>query len=277
VAIFVGLLVAASFGSSDFLGGIASRRDSTLTVLAWAQLTALVGAVTVALIWGGPITADAVLLGAGAGLLNMIALGCLYQGLAIGEIGQVAPAAAVIGAVIPVAWGLIIGERPPALALVGVGLAVIAAALISADRDERHTEGARTALGLAVLAGIGFGTSFILFSDSSHHPGFWPVLSARIAAVIGVWLIVLIRRAPKTLANPSRRLAASAGLLDVTATTLLIVAVRTGLTAVVAPVASLAPGFTVMHARWYLHEKLSRLQTVGLLMALVGLCLIAVG
>ncbi len=277
MAIFVGLLVAASFGSSDFLGGIASRRDSTLTVLAWAQLTALVGAVTVALIWGGPITADAVLLGAGAGLLNMIALGCLYQGLAIGEIGQVAPAAAVIGAVIPVAWGLIIGERPPALALVGVGLAVIAAALISADRDERHAEGARTALGLAVLAGIGFGTSFILFSDSSHHPGFWPVLSARIAAVIGVWLIVLIRRAPKTLANPSRRLAASAGLLDVTATTLLIVAVRTGLTAVVAPVASLAPGFTVMHARWYLHEKLSRLQTVGLLMALVGLCLIAVG
>ncbi len=277
MAVLIGLLVAASFGSGDFLGGLASRRDNTLTVLAWAQLAALVGALIVAFVWGGPLTANAVLLGAGAGLLNMVALGCLFQGLAIGQIGQVAPAAAVIGAILPVAWGLAIGERPAALTLAGAGLAVVAAALVSAEKDERRAEGARTALLLAVLAGIGFGTSFILFADSSHHPGFWPVLSARVAAVIGVWLIVLIRGAPKTLAAPSTRLAASAGLLDVTATTLLIVAVRTGLTAVVAPVASLAPGFTVMHARWYLHEKLSRLQTVGLFIALVGLCLIAIG
>jgi drug/metabolite transporter (DMT)-like permease len=276
MAVLVGLLVAASFGSGDFLGGLASRRDSTLTVLAWAQLAALGGALIVALIWGGPLTANAVLLGAGAGLLNMMALGCLFQGLAIGQIGQVAPAAAVIGAVLPVAWGLAIGERPPALALVGVGLAVLAAALISAEKDEQRPEGARAALVLAVLAGIGFGTSFILFADSSHHRGFWPVLSARVAAVIGVWLIVLVRGAPKTLAAPTRRLAASAGVLDVAATTLLIVAVRTGLTAVVAPVASLAPGFTVMHAWWYLHEKVSRQQTVGLGLALVGLSLIAI-
>jgi drug/metabolite transporter (DMT)-like permease len=276
MAVLVGLLVAASFGSGDFLGGLASRRDNTLTVLAWAQLAALGGALIIALIWGGPLTANAVLLGAGAGLLNMMALGCLFQGLAIGQIGQVAPAAAVIGAVLPVAWGLAIGERPPALALAGVGLAVLAGALISAEKDEQRAEGARIALLLAVLAGIGFGTSFILFADSSHHPGFWPVLSARVAAVVGVWLIVLISGAPRTLAAPSRRLAASAGFLDVAATTLLIVAVRTGLTAVVAPVASLAPGFTVMHAWWYLHEKVSRLQTVGLGIALVGLSLIAI-
>jgi drug/metabolite transporter (DMT)-like permease len=270
-------LVAASFGSGDFLGGLASRRDNTLTVLAWAQLAALGGALVITLTWGGPLTANAVLLGAGAGVLNMMALGCLFQGLAIGQIGQVAPAAAVIGAVLPVGWGLAIGERPPALALAGVVLAMLAAALISAEKDEQRAEGARAALLLAVLAGIGFGTSFILFADSSHHPGFWPVLSARVAAVVGVWLIVLVRGTPRTLATPSRRLAASAGVLDVAATTLLIVAVRTGLTAVVAPVASLAPGFTVMHAWWYLHEKVSRLQTVGLAIALVGLSLIAVG
>ena len=207
----------------------------------------------------------------------MVALGCLFQGLAIGQIGQVAPVAAVIGAVLPVGWGLAIGERPPALALAGVGLAVLAGAMISADKDEQRAEGARAALLLAVLAGIGFGVSFILFADSSHHPGFWPVLSARVAAVAGVWLVVFLTRSPRTLSPTPRKLAASAGLLDVVTTALLIVAVRTGLTAVVAPVASLAPGFTVMHAWWYLHEKVSRLQTVGLGIALVGLSLIAVG
>ncbi len=277
MAVLIGLMVAASFGSGDFLGGLASRRENTLTVLAWAQLVALVGALAIALIWGGPLTANAVVLGVGAGLLNVIALGCLFQGLATGQIGQVAPIAAVIGAIIPVGWGLAVGERPSALALAGVGLAVIAGAMISADKDEQRSEGARVALLLAVLAGIGFGLSFILFADSSHHPGFWPVLSARMAAVVGVWFLLLVTRSPKRLTAPSRGLAASAGLLDVAATALLIVAVRTGLTAVVAPVASLAPGFTVMHAWWYLHEKVSRLQAVGLGIALVGLSLIAIG
>ena len=61
------------------------------------------------------------------------------------------------------------------------------------------------------------------------------------------------------------------------ATTLLLVALRHGLTVVVAPVASLAPGFTVMEAWWVLHERASRLQVVGLVTALVGLVLIASG
>ena len=94
MAILVGLLVAASFGSGDFLGGLAS--GGALTVLAFAQAAALVGAVAVALVAGGPITGSVVWLGAGAGLLNVLALGCLYQGLAVGQIGEVAPVAAVV-------------------------------------------------------------------------------------------------------------------------------------------------------------------------------------
>ena len=62
-----------------------------------------------------------------------------------------------------------------------------------------------------------------------------------------------------------------------TASSLLLVALRHGLIAVVAPVAALAPGFTVMHAWWYLHERASGIQVVGIALALVGLTLIAVG
>ena len=224
-------------------------------MLAWAQL-ALVGALAIALIWGGPLTANAVVLGVGAGLLNVIALGCLFQGLATGQIGQVAPIAAVIGAIIPVGWGLAIGERPPALALAGVGLAVLAGALISAEKDEQRSEGARVALLLAVLAGIGFGTSFILFADSSHHPGFWPVLSARTCrGRRGVAHRRGHRCAQDSLAPPSRDWPPRPGCSMWRRPTLLIVAVRTGTDRGGRPVASLAPGFTVMHAWWYLHER----------------------
>jgi uncharacterized membrane protein len=57
----------------------------------------------------------------------------------------------------------------------------------------------------------------------------------------------------------------------------LFVALRIGLAATVAPVAALAPGFTVTHAWWYLHERASRIQIVGLVLALIGLVLIALG
>ena len=102
MAVVIGLLVAASFGSGDFLGGLASRRARTLAVLALAQVVALAGAVLIALLAGGVVTVHDLALGAGAGLLNAAGLGCLYRALAIGRNGQVAPLTAVIGALVPI-------------------------------------------------------------------------------------------------------------------------------------------------------------------------------
>jgi drug/metabolite transporter (DMT)-like permease len=277
VAALIGVFVAASFGSGDFLGGLASRQARTLSVLALAQLVALLGALLVALVGGGHFSDRALVLGATAGLLNVGALGCLYRGLAIGQIGQVAPVAAVVGAVVPIVWGLSTGEVPSTFALVGVGLAVLAGALISSERQERQGPFLGRGLPLAVAAGVGFGTSTILFSSTPHNSGFWPVLCARVAATAGVWLVVLVLRASPSLPVVPRRQAFAAGGFDVVATTLLLVALRHGLTAVVAPVASLAPGFTVMEAWRFLHERASRIQIAGLFIALVGLVLIAVG
>jgi drug/metabolite transporter (DMT)-like permease len=276
VAILVGLIVAAAFGGGDFLGGIASRESSTVTVLAFAQITAAVIATVVAVIAGGPLSSTAILLGVGAGALNVTALGCLYQGLAIGQIGEVAPVAAVIGAIIPVTWGLATGERPGAVALVGCAMAVVAAALITLERDERKGFQVGRAHLLALAAGIGFGTSFILFAKASHHAGFWPVLSARLTATLGVGIVILVMRAPRSLPKRPGRIAIGAGALDVTATVLQIVAVRLGLVAIVAPIASLAPAFTVVGAWWFLKEKASRTQLFGIIVAMVGLALIAI-
>ncbi len=275
MAIVVGLLVAVSFGSGDFLGGLASRESNTVTVLAIAQVAAVTGAIVVAFVAGGPLTESVVLLGIGAGALNVTALGCLYQALAIGQIGEVAPVAAVVSSIIPVGWGLAIGERPPVLALMGGSLAIVAAGLITLEKDERNGIRVGRALVLAFAAGVGFGTAFILFASASHHSGFWPVLTARLAAVVGVGLVVIASRAPRSLPSRPRLLAVGAGLLDVLATVLLLVAVRLGLVATVAPVAALAPAFTVLGAWWYLRERASRLQVFGVGLALLGLVLIA--
>ncbi len=277
MAALIGVLVAASFGSGDFLGGLASRRARTLPVLGIAQVVALLGAFAIAFLGGGHLSERALGLGATAGLLNVAALGCLYRGLAIGQIGQVAPVAAVVGAVVPITWGLATGEHPSTLTLVGVGLAVVAGALVSREREERHGSLFGPGLLLALAAGVGFGTSLILFSSTPHQSGFWPVLCARVAAAAAVWMVVLVLRIRPWIPTTPRRQSLAAGGLDVAATTLLLVALRHGLTAVVAPVASLAPGFTVMAAWLFLHERASRLQVAGLLVALAGLAMIAAG
>ena len=102
-------------------------------------------------------------------------------------------------------------------------------------------------------------------------------VGARCTAVLAVVVFALVT--PSALRGPAGAggQSAVAGVLDITATTLLLVAVRAGLTATVAPVAALAPGFTVGHARWYLHEKTSRTPDGRRGRALVGLVLITTG
>jgi drug/metabolite transporter (DMT)-like permease len=275
MAVVLGLLVAASFGSGDFLGGLASRQARTLAVLAVSQVAALAGAVAVSFAVGGHLYGGDLAFGAVAGALNVAAIGCLYRGLAIGQMGQVAPIAAVIGAVLPVLWGLARGERPGVPALVGIVLAVAAAALLSSERQERQGPLVGRALVLAAAAGTGFGISLVLFAAASHHGGVWPVLSARVTALVVVWAALAVVGGFGGLRHVPTVRSASAGLLDVGASTLLLIALRGNLTAVVAPVASLAPGFTSLHAWWYLHERVSRVQVAGLVVALIGLGLIA--
>jgi len=276
VAVFIGLLVAAGFGSGDFLGGLASRRARMISVLALAQVVAVLGAIVFALVFGGSPTGRQLAFGAFAGALNVVALGALYQGLALGRMGVVAPITAVVASCIPVIWGLATGERPSAVALAGVACAIVAGGMIAREHDAA-TGGGRRALVLALGAGLLFGWSFVLYAESREGSGFWPVLTGRAAAVVLVLFVVVLTRATLHLPSPESWMAVGAGAVDVGATVLLLVAVRRGLESLVAPVAALGPAFTVACAWAVLREPVAKLQLAGLLLALVGLVLIAAG
>ncbi len=277
MAIFLGLLVAASFGSGDFLGGTASRRTPTLVVLALVQVCALVGAVAYALALGGTATGQDLGLGAAAGALNVVALGCLYAGLATGRMGVVAPLTAVIAACIPVFWGLANGEHLGPVALAGVVIAIAAGGLIARERDEAGGGVQLRVLALAVVAGTLFGWSLVVYSETGHDSGAWPVLTGRAAATVLVFAVVLVLRRSIRVRHSARNMAIGAGVLDVTATALLLVAIREGLVAVVAPIAALGPAFTVVWAWIVLREPVGRWQLVGIAVGIIGLVMIAAG
>jgi drug/metabolite transporter (DMT)-like permease len=280
MAVALGLVVALSYGAADFLGGYASQRASTTSVTVVTQFVALGLALTAVLVagWDEVRGVDAGL-GALAGLSQLAAVNALYRGLATGRMSVVAPVSAVTSALVPVTWGLARGEEPGAIALAGVALAIVAVAVVARAPDASGASGlaaaAPLALALALLAGVGFGVSFICFGETAKASGLWPVAIARLVA--GPALVAGLLATRRALLPPPevRRIAVATGVLDMTANVVLLLAVRQGLMSLVAPVASLYPGGTVVLARAVLGEPIGRTRVAGLGLALVALLLIA--
>jgi drug/metabolite transporter (DMT)-like permease len=280
VGVVFGLLAAFGFGTGDFLGGRASARVPARLALLMSQAVALVGAVLLVVLIHGEVGGADVRYGLAAGAANGAGLGLLYKGLATGRASLVAPITAVMGAVVPVTWGLVNGERPSGVVLAGVAIAVTAGALIAREADEPGEEhgAAGTSVVLGLAAGALLGSSFVLFAHTHADSGMWPVLFARIAAITLAGIAVLAR--PLAGSRPERdavRLAALAGACDVAANAFVIAGIRRDLAVVVAPIAALAPGFTVLWAMTVLHERVAGAQRAGLALALAGLVLIAAG
>jgi drug/metabolite transporter (DMT)-like permease len=278
MAVALGVLVALSWGSADFLGGFTSQRLHTVTVLLVSQSFGLGAAIllVVALRDEAP-DAHVFVLSAIAGVVGVGALWLLFRGLATGRMSVVAPLSAVGGGVLPVAWGLLHGEHPTALALVGVVLALIAVVIVGrgAEHDPVPSIPPTQELALGIGSGIGFGVVLILFSESATDSGMWPLLIARCAAVPMLAALAFALGRSVRVPGPDLMPVAGAGLFDVGANAMVLLAVRRGLLSLVAPVAALYPATTVVLARIILHEKIGRQRVGGLALGLAGLALIA--
>jgi drug/metabolite transporter (DMT)-like permease len=278
--IALGALVALAYGTGDFLGGISAKRVTTVTVLLVSQAVGLVvAAVLVIALRDALPGAHVFILSAAAGVVGVMALGLLFRGLALGRMSIVAPLSAIGGGVLPVAWGLIRGERPSALALAGVGLALVAVVIVGqgAEHDPARAVSPRAEMLLGGGAGLGFGVVFILLSEAAttSGSGMWPVFVARCASVPLLTVLGLALGRLSRVERADIAPIAGAGLFDVGANALILLAVRRGLISLVAPVAALYPATTVLLARLVLQERIGRQRLAGLAIGVVGLALIA--
>jgi drug/metabolite transporter (DMT)-like permease len=278
VAVLLGLLVAVSYGAADFLGGVASKRAPSPVVVLQSQILGIgLLAVLVLAIPDQHLIGADLLRGAGAGAGALLGLVLLYRGLAAGAMSIVAPITAVGAAVLPVAWGLANGEHPGALALIGVAIALVAVALVAAPpADAPPIANRRREVTLALVAGAGFGTVFILFGDTAKASGLWPLLSARVLSTAILLVGLRVVRTGTHVRPGTAKTVAGAGVLDVAANTMYLIGARIGLVSLVAVLSSLYPASTVLLARVVLKERVTSRQAVGLGLAVVGVVLIAV-
>lgn len=278
MAVILGTLVAVTYGVGDFLGGLASKRNPPAVVVALSQACGLVLMAVLVAVDGSPLVWRDALIGAAAGSIGLVGVILLYRGLANGTMSVVAPVTAVSAAVVPLVWGLVTGDRPSIVALVGVAAALVAVALVStADAIEDRTA-TRSDILLALLAGAAFGMVFVLLAETDESSGMWPVLGARVASVSLVTIGVLaILRQPLRPAPGTGPTIVGAGVLDAGANALYLLASREGLLSLVSVLSSLYPAATIVLARVVLHERMNRTQLLGVALALAGVVLIAAG
>jgi drug/metabolite transporter (DMT)-like permease len=275
VAIVLALLSATAYGVSDFLGGIFSKKASPWQVAVVAQTSSTCFNVLAALVIGGsPVSSDW-WWGALAGLCAGIGAVFLYRGLAGARMGVVAPLSAVGCALVPVAVGLALGERPSLLAVIGIICAFPAMYLISriVDEDPTHRGGVFD----GIMAGLGFGLLFVFIGQMSDGAGLMPLAVAQAFAVLGVVAMAIsLRQAfiPRTR-EPWR--AVVMGPLGATATGAFLYATHHGLLSIVAVIAALYPAGTVLLATVLLKEKIHAWQGVGLAFAVAAVTLVALG
>jgi drug/metabolite transporter (DMT)-like permease len=220
--------------------------------------------------------------GAVCGVAGAAAIGLLYRGLALGTMGVVSPLSAVLGASIPMLYGIVFrSERPAWLAYAGIAAALLAVICVSAAESETPQAARRGLFPPGVteglLAGVGFGLFFIALAQTRADAGMYPLLAARVTSVVLLLVGGLAFGGPAAIrvARPALGIVVLGGTLDMGANILFVLAAHAGMLAIVAVLTSLYPAATVALAAIVLRERLGRLQWIGVALALGGAAAIA--
>lgn len=271
--VLFGLAASLCWGSGDFSGGLASRRATVSSVIIAGYSLGCAVLVLLALLWREPLSSPTDLAwGALAGVAGVLGLLALYSALARGQMGITAPVAAVLTASLPVLFSVLTAGLPTPRQLIGFCFALLAIALIS--RPQR-AHGPPKGIGLAVVAGCGFGCFFILISRVSPAATFWPLAVARFTSVVCILLITLLRRQPLLPGRNVALLVVLAGTLDAFGNAFFLLAAHSGRLDVAAILSSLYPAATVLLAAFLLDERVARLQAIGILLVLLAIPLIS--
>jgi len=274
IAILFGLLSALTWGAGDFNGGLAVKRSNPYGVIAIAHTISLLLLLITVFIVGEPIPPlHDWLWGGASGLAGGIGLMLLYRALAEGRMSVAAPVSAVVAATLPILVGLLQDGLPALWVLTGFALALLAVWLISGGEGLAiHFDDLR----MPVVAGIAFGAFFIFIERASQTALLWPLIAVRIVSISIMLGYALLTRQDWIPKRESMIPIILSSLLDTFGNAFYALSARTGRLDVAAVLGALYPGTTVVLAWVFLKERISRVQAIGILLALGAIVLLTI-
>ncbi|MGA7399903.1 MAG: DMT family transporter [Candidatus Sulfotelmatobacter sp.] len=274
VSAVYGLCAVLAWGTSDFLGGYATRRANAFLFTTVVNIGGLilVGALAAASHAAFPSGRSVAWVLAG-GLSAGASLAVFYRALSSGRMGLTAPVAAVLSAAIPTVFSMFTEGLPGRISILGFFFAAIGLWLITRAEDGNVPEG----IGLALFAGTGFAGFYLCVRQAGDASPFWIATLARTGALAITGLIVLLQREFSDITAAGVRWGILTGCVDSIGTILFVRASQTGRLDEAVVISSLYPAVTVLLARLLLKEHLTRWRLVGLLAALAAVPMIAAG
>jgi drug/metabolite transporter (DMT)-like permease len=276
MSLILALSGAVLYGLSDFLGGLASRRTSPWAVAMVSAFAAAVLVLLVSFFFDGSPDATSLWWAVLAGVGNGFGTSFLYRGLSTGRMGVVAPISAVGAAVLPVAAGLVGGERPGQVVWIGILVALPGIWFVSREPDLADSP-VRGGVGDGVLAGLGFGTLFAALGQIPESAGLLPLAFNQVVAGVVIIAVALVLRVAWLPRERPALVGLWCGALAAGATGAFLVATQHGELTITAVLASLYPAFTILLAASVLRERIHRTQGFGLALCGLAVVFVAVG
>lgn len=271
------LLSSVLWGTADYLAGNLSKRFKAIAVTGVSQSFGLLFGVVCILLFADFIepnlSMDGYFLpGVIAGIAGFIGLVAFYTGLATGRMGVVSPISS-LSVVIPLVFALAQGERPTVTQTIGI-IVAISGAFMASGPEVRNGLPIKPLM-FALIAAIGFGTALTFIAIGSETDSLHTMTAMRVASVSICILLALRFRTVGGFARKNIPLLIFIGVADFLANFLLGVATTKGLVSVAMVFGSLFPVVTILLAYKFLHERLQKVQYVGIAFAIGGVILIA--
>ena len=282
MAVTLALITSAMWGTSDFFGGLGTRRDPVAHVMLWAHGLGLLAIAAVAPFLAESVSLRDLALGALAGIVGLVGLLLLYQGLSRGPMAVVAPLSALMAALVPVLWGFTSDDPLSGMTLLGliVGLGAVVTISWEGNLDPDGPPITPRVIAEAMIAGCCFGSIVLLYDATDGDAAPWPIVSGRVVTVALLLAFALVSN-KGVRPGASIGFAAVAGLGDTFANVTLLLATNEAVTSselsVVAVIAAFFPAGTVIWARFFLHERLGPVRLAGLGLGLVAIALMTLG
>ena len=271
--ILFGLLAAITWGAADFNGGMASKQSNPYGVVIVAHSFSLILLLALIGITGEPIPPlQDLLWGGAAGIGAGFGLMLLYRALAEGRMSVAAPVSAVVASGLTVIVGAALEGLPNSWMILGLVLAMIAVWFTASDEKTAiHVN----ELKQPVAAGIAFAMFFVCLERASGVSLFWSIVAVRVVSVTSLFGYVTITRQRWLPQQSSLAPIVLSSVLDTVGNACYSLAARFGRLDIAAVISSLYPGATVLLAWFLLKERIGRLQTVGILLALAAIIILS--
>jgi drug/metabolite transporter (DMT)-like permease len=266
------LAAVFAWGTSDFVGGYATRRANAFLLTTVAHASGLLLMASLAIATQAQFPSHASIAWAlSGGISGGLALAIFYRALSAGRMGLTAPVAAVLGAAIPTVFAMFTEGLPRTIRILGFLLAGLGIWLISRTEDHTSAQG----IELAALAGIGFAGFYLCIRQAGDGSAMWIASFSRTGALMITATIVSLKKNFREITPAGVRWGMLAGCLDVSGSALFVRASQTGRLDAAVVLTSLYPAVTVLLARFFLKEHFTRWKAVGILAALLAVPMIA--